>query len=193
MSIPHITDGQVTLWEKMTVRLGPYMVPGAICRGFLKPRSFYGLFCFDGWFRKIGRVCQWGLWGKDIVMNSSGGHWDGHSTQQCGRLTFISNLHGLLWNKMAGKGPHPEGEGKRSLQVVNNPINNVFLQVKFLCSIENVLYQGSIICGSVPGSPHSKSGRELSHIGEWEQYHLILCTGSFPSPYKFFHPWKKEK
>lgn len=137
------------------------MVPGAICRGFLKPRSFYGLFCFDGWLRKIGRVCQWGLWRKDIVMNSSGGHWDGRSTQQCGRLTFISNLHGPLWNKMAGKGPHPEGEGKRSLQVVNNPINNVFLQVKFLCSIENVLYQVSIIYGSVPGSPHLKSGREI--------------------------------
>lgn len=105
------------LWEKMTLWLRSYLVPGALSGGFLKPRSSYGLLCISGWFRKIGRVClRWG-WGEDIVKISSGGHWEGHGSQQCGILTFISNLHGLVWNKMAGQGPLPEGEEKRSPQV----------------------------------------------------------------------------
>lgn len=172
---------------------GPYLVPGALSGGLLKPRPSYGLFCFSGWFGKIGRVClRWG-WGEDIVKISRGGRWEGHSTQQCGILTFISNLHGLLWNKMAAKGHSLKGKKRghhRSPQAVSNPINNTFLQVKFLCSMGNVLHQVSIIYGSVPGSLHlRKSGREIrSHrwVGTIPPY---TCIGSFPSPYKFSHPW----
>ena len=126
-------------------------------------------------------------------MNSLGGPWDGHNTQQGGGLTSISNLHGLLWNKMTGKGPHLEREGKRSLQGLSHSINNVSLQLKFLFSMANV-YQVSVVYGHRPGSLHlRKTGRQIKSRWWMETIPPYILYWFLPFTLQILPTLKKEK